>query len=102
MSVQKLSINYLDLTREIVLNHIDCQRYNVFLFGSRAYGNAKPFSDIDVGVEGSEKLSSIIIAEIEEELEESIVPFKVDIVDFSRVSTTFKQQALKKIVKWSQ
>ncbi len=97
----KTPIDYLELTRQIVLKHIDDKKYEVFLFGSRAFGNAKPYSDIDVGVMSDSKLSSITIANIETELEESIVPYKVEIVDFSRVDSNFKHYALTKIVKWN-
>ena len=75
--------------------------YKVFLFGSRACGNARHYSDIDIGVIGNAKLSSIIKAEIEMELEESIVPYKVDIVDFYAVSAEFKKYALEKIIQWN-
>ncbi len=97
----KNKIDYLQLTQQIVLKHIDSKMYKVFLFGSRACGNAKHYSDIDIGVIGNTKLSSIIKSEIETELEESIVPFKVDIVDFYAVSAEFKKYALEKIIQWN-
>lgn len=96
-----MKVNYLDLTKKIILKHLDCNKYKIFLFGSRACGNEKPYSDIDVGVLGKEKLNSIVKANIENELDESIVPYKVDIVDFSRVDEKFKSYALKKIIRWN-
>ncbi|MFH1320808.1 MAG: nucleotidyltransferase domain-containing protein [Bacteroidota bacterium] len=39
---------YLDFTKEIVLNHIDKDKYAVFLYGSRANGKSWKHSDIDV------------------------------------------------------
>jgi predicted nucleotidyltransferase len=93
--------DYLKITQQIILKHIDTKNYSVFLFGSRACGNAKSYSDIDIGISGNKALSSIIKANIENELDESIVPYKVDIVDFLRVSEDFKKYAFKKIVKWN-
>ncbi len=40
-------IDYIDFTKKIVLRHLPKNEYKVFLFGSRAVGNAKPKSDID-------------------------------------------------------
>lgn len=96
-----MKVNYLELTKEIIFKHIDSKKFKVFLFGSRACGNQKPFSDIDIGIIGKEKLNSIVKADIENELDESLVPYNVDIVDFSRVDAKFKSLALKKIIKWN-
>jgi hypothetical protein len=38
---------------------------------------------------------------MEHELEESLVPYKVDIVDFFYVDEAFKNMALKKIIEWN-
>lgn len=96
-----MKMDYISLTKEIVLKHIDAEKYQVFLFGSRAAGNAKFHSDIDVGIMGKGPVSSIQLAEIEDDLAESVVPFKVDIVDFSRVDEAFKAVALKHIITWN-
>ena len=98
---KKSTIDYLKLTQQIILKHIDSKMYKVFLFGIRACGNAKHYSDIDIGVLGSVKLNSIVKAEIEAEIDESIVPYKVDIVDFYSVNDEFKKYALEKIVQWN-
>jgi uncharacterized protein len=94
-------MDYILLTKQIVLKHIDTAKYEVFLFGSRAVGNSKFHSDIDVGIMGKEPINSIQLAEMENELAESIVPYQVDIVDFCRVDNHFKQVALQHIIKWS-
>jgi type I restriction enzyme S subunit len=93
--------DYLAITRKIVLKHVDSRVFRVFLFGSRAAGNARFGSDIDVGILGNQPLSSAIIAEIEFELDDSIVPFQVDIVDFSRIDPEFRKVAMRHIVQWN-
>ena len=90
----------VELVKQIVLNHIDTNQYKVFLFGSRACGNAKKYSDIDVGILGNQKFSIIKKFDIEDAIDESIVPYKVDLVDFFGVDNKFKSEALKKIVIW--
>ena len=92
--------DYLSITKQIVLKHIDTSQYRVFLFGSRAVGNHKPTSDIDVGIWGDKRLPATVKLELEEELLESIVPFKIDIVDFLYVDKNFINSALEKTVEW--
>ncbi len=71
----------------------------IFLFGSRAEGNHSRSSDIDIGVI-SKKLDEKMIVKLKEIIDDSFVPFKVDIVDFSRADKKFKNKALKRIVQW--
>jgi len=92
--------DYLDIAKQIVLRHIDSTKYKVFLFGSRAVGNAKPKSDIDIGIWGNQRLPAVEKLTLEEELSESIVPYKIDIVDFTQVDEDFKKMALEKIIPW--
>lgn len=72
----------------------------IFLFGSRAVKEQSKSSDIDIGVM-SGKLDRKMIIKIKEIIDESFVPFKVDIVDFSKVDENFKKEALRKIVQWN-
>jgi predicted nucleotidyltransferase len=94
-------MDYLIIAKEIVLRHIDTHNYKVFLFGSRAVGNVSKFSDLDIGVMGKKPLDPRTIFEMEHELAESLVPYKVDIVDFFYVDQAFKKMALKKIIEWN-
>ncbi|MDQ1352260.1 MAG: uncharacterized protein QG657_2566 [Acidobacteriota bacterium] len=71
----------------------------IFLFGSRAEGNYSRNSDIDIGVM-AEHIDQGVIIKIKEIIEESFVPFKVDIVDFSRVDDMFRKEALRRTVPW--
>ena len=94
-------IDYVVFTKKIVLRHLPKNEFKVFLFGSRAVGNAKLKSDIDIGIWGKQALSLKIKIAIEEDIEESIVPYKVDIVDFWTVDETFKKYALQKTIPWT-
>ncbi len=96
-----LKNDYIGIAKEIVLKQIDTTQFKVFLFGSRAYGNSRFNSDIDIGLWGSVRVPVKLKLAIEEALEESVVPFNVDIVDFSLVDDIFKKFALEKIVEWT-
>ena len=93
--------NYINIVKEIILKRVPLQDYSIFLFGSRAVGNNHEMSDIDVGIWGEKPFSVMIKLDLEEELEESDVILKVDLIDFYQVSEEFKHYALEKIVVWN-
>ena len=62
----------------------------VWAFGSRATGQrVRRFSDLDLAV-GGEGLSLDVSARLHEALDESRLPFKVDIVDLSSLTPEFR------------
>lgn len=83
---------------KILSNYKELQNARLFLFGSRAAGKGKNFSDIDLGIQADKPLSPSTLVRIEEEFEESDIPYTVDVVDFSLVDRKFKDIALKNII----
>lgn len=62
----------------------------VLAFGSRATGRrVKRFSDLDLAIEGKE-MTLKEAALLEEALDESRLPFKVDVVELSRLAPEFR------------
>lgn len=88
--------------KKIIFKYLPPREYQIFLFGSRAIGNHNPKSDYDVGILGKEPIPEQIIPAIEEELENSDIIYKVDVVDFNHVSPRFKELALKNIKLWTK
>ncbi len=95
------SEKYLDKAKEIVLNLIDKEKVTVFLFGSRANDTYRSDADLDIGFVADEKIDLFIFSQIREALNNSIVPYHFDLVDFSLVSDDFKQIAMNKIIEWN-
>lgn len=87
------------MVRGAVAKYLPLSQYHLFFFGSRARGNANLRSDIDIGIEGKRKIPAGIKLAIEDELENLPFLYKLDLVDFKRVSPTFKKEALKFIEK---
>jgi predicted nucleotidyltransferase len=79
---------------KILSKYLDLSQYKVFFFGSRVKGNADERADIDIGIEGPE-IPSHIKLEIEEELENLPILYKIDFVDFNNVDEDFKKIAKK-------
>ena len=63
----------------------------VWAFGSRVTGNARPFSDLDVVIVQDEPLDAEAQAEMQYALSESDLPVKVDIVEWSRTKPSFRE-----------
>lgn len=85
------------LIKEVFGRHLRAGDYRLFFFGSRVKGDNSPRSDIDVGIEGAQRLSSEIKLSIEEELQNLPILYKIDLVDFANVSEDFRKTALKNI-----
>jgi predicted nucleotidyltransferase len=94
-------IKYLEEARCIVLNFDELKEYAVFLFGSRADGSAHRRSDIDIGVLGKQALPAVLKLNIEENLEESNIPLRVEVIDFYNADQAFNKQALKNRIIWN-
>ena len=88
----KLSTAFL---KELLIKRLPANS-KIFLFGSRVQGNYSTSSDLDIGIE-SENLSPVLLTELKEVIEESFIPYHVDLVDFLQVSDSFRREALKYI-----
>ncbi len=62
----------------------------VWAFGSRARGTAKPYSDLDLAIIGEAPLSLDVSAILAEALSESDLPYKVDVVDWATTDDGFR------------
>lgn len=62
----------------------------VWIFGSRARHQAKPYSDLDIAIIGEMPLSINLLAAMTEDFTESALPFKVDLLDWASVNLAFR------------
>lgn len=92
-SVQKLKKQI----RKIVGGYLPLESYHLFFFGSRVTGQGDEKSDIDIGIEGPKDVPPEAMSAIREELEQLAILYKIELVDFKRVSPDFRKIALKKI-----
>ena len=89
----------LRLLKAIVLRHSPKQ-WRVFVFGSTARRQRQENSDIDIGFYGKTKLSADVIYKIRQEIEESSIPYHVDLVDFFGKPQAFQKLALQNKLVW--
>jgi len=67
----------------------------IILFGSRARNLERPFSDIDLAIDGEKEVSFRELRKIKEELEKLSGIYSVDLVFLKRVDPKFREVILK-------
>lgn len=72
---------------EIIKNILEKYPYTFYVFGSRARGDQKKLSDLDLAT--YDEISSHDRIKIEELFEESDLPYKVDLVNLNKISRAF-------------
>ena len=90
----------LEEAKRIVLGKLGGTRAKVYLFGSRAWGEARRRSDIDIGVLLDPAVPAEILAEIRDALAESTIPYRVDVVDLGQVDVSFRRRVMAEGVAW--
>lgn len=100
MAVRLQNPNLLEV-RRIVLERLHGHPVKVYLFGSRARGQSRSTSDVDVAILPETPLPPWALSEVREALEESTVPFHVDVVDLSQVSDEFRERVLQDAESWN-
>ena len=96
-----ISAQALDEVRRILREVLGEGTVTVYLFGSWARGGVTPISDIDVAIEAHTPLPPGTLARLRERLEESHVPYRVEVVDLDDVAQAFRRRILEESVRWS-
>ncbi len=66
-------------------------QHEVWAFGSRAKGTAKPYSDLDLAIIANVPLPLSVSAALADDFSESDLPWKVDVVDWASTSGEFRR-----------
>lgn len=91
----------LDLARGIIRAHIPLEVADLILFGSRARGDSRPWSDIDVVVRPRQPLPPGLLAETRAALEESSLLLNVDLVDLDEAGPALREAVEREGVPWN-
>ena len=92
---------YLNIVKEKILELTDGMDVTVFLFGSRAREDSLQGSDIDIGFEGIVAEDFLRVRRAFNLFhEESIVPSRVDLVNFAGVNEGFSKEVKKDAIVW--
>ena len=91
----------LDAARRIVRRVVGSEDAQLLLYGSRARGDAGPHSDIDLALVPRRSLPPGVLARVREALEDSTIPYRVEIVDLSTVNEDFRRNVLAEGIPWT-
>jgi predicted nucleotidyltransferase len=77
------------IVRQVLRTHLP-PGARAYVFGSRAHGGARRYSDLDLALEWARPLGLRTIGDIAEAMSESDLPYRVDIVDLLTVDPGFR------------
>jgi len=78
-----------DIVHAILKKHVP--QHTVWVFGSRATGKAKKYSDLDLAIISDKPLSLGLGADLKHDFAESDLPWRVDIVDWATTPAYFRE-----------
>lgn len=95
-----LEKRHIDFILEVLHQNIPQKDVKFYVFGSRAKGTYKEYSDIDIAVQLPEgKLSPDILGKILLEFSDSTLPYEVDVIDLNAIDEKFKELISKSLVE---
>ena len=84
----------------MVLSALGTHDASVWLFGSCARGEPRQHSDIDIAILARDDLPPAFFAELQDEIEESTIPYDVDLVDLRHADPALVEEVRREGVKW--
>ena len=83
---------HLNIVKAILKKYLP-DACKVYVFGSRVTEQARKYSDLDLAIDNQgSALSLPQRALLEEAFQESLLPYKVDVLDWNSISDSFKTQ----------
>lgn len=74
----------------------------IYLYGSRARGTHREWSDIDLALDLGRPINLYFLGEAKDVLKESRIFYKVELVDLNAISENFKESIKKDFVLWTE
>lgn len=91
---------HLRKLRELVSSALRGRGAEVYLFGSYARGEARGHSDVDLAVRPRRRLPPALLSQLRETIEESCVPYNVDLLDWREASGALRRSVLREGIRW--
>lgn len=91
----------LELAGRVIRSHLAGQDVRLRLFGSRARGDSRIWSDIDIAVQAEPALPAGMLSALREALEESSCLLNVDLVDWNDADAALRESINREGIEWS-
>jgi predicted nucleotidyltransferase len=95
-----IRIRGVEKLRRMVLDALGEHDAAVWLFGSCARGDVRQHSDIDIAILPRDDLAPGFLAELAADIEESTIPYDVDLVDLRHADPALVDEVRREGVKW--
>jgi uncharacterized protein len=66
----------------------------IYLFGSRARGDNRPYSDVDIALSSDKRIEFSQLLQVMGRLDETTLPYKFDVLDVERAEPAMKANIL--------
>jgi len=88
--------------REIIIGVISVMipQAKIYLFGSRARGDFKRYSDIDIALDAGVPLRNVDVDEVKSMLNESNIRQLIDVLDYHSVNSAMQESIMKEKIVW--
>ncbi|RWZ54556.1 nucleotidyltransferase domain-containing protein [Halobacillus fulvus] len=96
----KLREQILEQLKSILNEQLSMERARVYLFGSWARQDEKHSSDIDIAIESLSPISPLQWNKLIEQIEESTIPYKVDVVNLHDANDALVEQVKEEGILW--
>ena len=85
----QIEARYWEIVSTLLKRHVP--KCEAWVFGSRAEGRARPYSDLDLVIVGDGEVPFATMAALADDLEHSDLPFKVDVLDWAVLTPAFRE-----------
>ncbi len=97
----KYEEKYEEIVKHKLLDLFKGTGAGILLFGSRARGKYRHGADFDIGIESVDpEIFQRLRVQFGNFLEESIVPYKVDLILLDNVKSDFRKEVMKDAIIW--
>ena len=90
----------IEALRVMVLDALGDRSAEVWLFGSCARGDVRQHSDIDIAILPGDDVPDGFFANLAADIEDSSIPYDVDLVDLRRADGSLADEIRRDGVKW--
>ncbi|OIO59507.1 MAG: nucleotidyltransferase domain-containing protein [Alphaproteobacteria bacterium CG_4_10_14_0_2_um_filter_63_37] len=91
----------ITLAHRLIRTHLPPAMADLVLFGSRARGTARRFSDVDVAIRPKQPLPPGLLAELREALTQSNLLIEVDLIDWNEADDALRASIEQEGIPWN-
>lgn len=100
MSTNNDQNRFMPILRKLICDYVKDYPVKVYLFGSRARNTSHSLSDFDIALLPEIPLPTGFLSQLKDKIDESTIPYSVDLIDLTLVDETFRNKILAEAIQW--